>query len=72
MEAKEILKELIKFDTYKDKENQQIMTYIQEILETKGFKVDYKSKCLVMSIKENCKVGFLGHTDTVQSGYKIE
>ena len=24
--------------------------------------------CLIMSIKENCKIGFLGHTDTVQSG----
>ncbi len=68
MEVKEILKDLIKYDTYKDKENQQIINYIQEILKTKGFKVEYKSKNLVMSIKENCNIGFLGHTDTVQSG----
>lgn len=68
MEVKDILKDLVKFDTYKDKENQQIMNYIQELLQAKGFKVDYKSKCLVMSIKENCKLGFLGHTDTVESG----
>lgn len=68
MEAKDILKDLIKFDTYKDKENKQIMYYIQKLLQTKGFKVEYKSKCLIMSIKEDCKIGFLGHTDTVQSG----
>lgn len=68
MQAKEILKKLVKFDIYKDNENQEIMNYIQKILEEKGFKVEYKSKCLVMSIKEKCKIGFIGHTDTVQSG----
>ena len=68
MLAKEILKNLIKFDTYEDTENQEIMNYIQEILEEKGFKIEYRSKCLVMSIKEKCKIGFIGHTDTVQSG----
>lgn len=68
MQAKEILKELIKYDTFKDKENLEIMNYIQGILEEKGFKLDYRSKCLIMSIKEKCKIGFIGHTDTVQSG----
>jgi len=68
MQAKEILKELIKYDTFKDKENLEIMKYIQGILEEKGFKLDYRSKCLIMSIKEKCKIGFIGHTDTVQSG----
>ena len=68
MLAKEILKNLIKFDTYEDNENQEIMNYIQEILEEKEFKIEYRSKCLVMSIKEKCKIGFIGHTDTVQSG----
>lgn len=68
MQTKEILKELIKFDTYKDKDNKKIINYIQKILENKGFKTEYKSKCLVMSIKEECKIGFIGHTDTVQSG----
>lgn len=68
MQAKEILKELIKFDTCKDKDNKKIINYIQKILENKGFKIEYKSKCLVMSIKEECKIGFIGHTDTVQSG----
>lgn len=69
MQAKEILKNLVQFDTYKDKENQEIMNYIQGLLEEKGFNVDYKSRCLIMSIKEKCNIGFLGHTDTVQSGY---
>ena len=65
MELNQILKKLVKFDTYKDKENKEIINYIQEILERKGFKIEYKSKCLVMSIKEKCKLGFIGHTDTV-------
>ena len=68
MEVKEILKDLVKFDTYKDKQNIEIINYIQKILEQKGFKLDYKSKCLIMSIKENCNLGFLGHTDTVEGG----
>ena len=68
MQSKEILRNLIKFDTYKDKENERTMNYIQQILEKKGFKLEYKSKCLIMSIKEKCNLGFLGHTDTVQSG----
>jgi len=37
MEAKEILKNLIKFDTYKDKENKEIMNYMQRLLEEKRF-----------------------------------
>lgn len=68
MQLKEILRNLIKFDTYKDNENQKIMNYIQELLKEKGFNVEYKSKCLIMTIKEKCNLGFLGHTDTIQSG----
>lgn len=68
MQAKDILKELIQFDTYKDKENSRIMNYIQDVLEKKGFKTEYKTKCLIMSIKEKYNLGFLGHTDTVQGG----
>lgn len=68
MQAKEILENLVRFNTYKDKENKEIMDYIQKLLIEKGFDLEYKSKCLVMSIKEECKIGFIGHTDTVQSG----
>lgn len=68
MSAKDILKELIKFDTVKDQQNEEIMNYIEQLLKTKGFKTEYKSKCLIMSIKDNQKLGFLGHTDTVMAG----
>ena len=68
MQAKEILENLVRFNTYKDKENREIMDYIQKLLIEKGFDLEYKSKCLVMSIKKECKIGFIGHTDTVQSG----
>ena len=44
MQSKEILRNLIKFDTYKDKENERTMNYIQQILEKKGFKLEYKRK----------------------------
>ena len=68
MQAKEILKELIKYDTFKDRENLEIMKYIQGILEEKGFKLDYRSKCLIMSIKKNAKLVLL---DTLIR-YKVE
>lgn len=68
MEVKQILKDLVKFNTINDKENKEIINYIERILKNKGFKVEYKSKCLVMSIKEGKSLGFLGHTDTVQAG----
>ena len=68
MQAKEILKNLVKYNTYKDKENREIMDYIRKLVVEKGFNLEYKSKCLVMKIKEECKIGFIGHTDTVQSG----
>ena len=66
MDAKNILKDLIQFNTIKDKENTQIIKFIENILKQKGFKTEYKSKCLVMSIKEKYNLGFLGHTDTVE------
>lgn len=68
MKAKDILKELIKFNTVNDKENQSIMNYIEKLLQNKGFKTEYKSKCLIMSIKDKYNLGFLGHTDTVMAG----
>lgn len=62
----EILKDLIKFNTIKDKENEQIINYIEDVLLEKGLKTEYKGKYLIMSIGENAKLGFLGHTDTVE------
>ena len=65
MGAKDILKDLIGFNTEKDKENTKIINYIERLLINKGFETEYKSKCLIMKIKDKYNVGFLGHTDTV-------
>lgn len=65
MSAKEILKDLIRFNTINDKENKDIIDYIEKYLKNIGFTTEYKSKCLIMKNKEICNVGFLGHTDTV-------
>lgn len=61
-----ILKDLVSFNTIKDKENNEIINYIENYLKSLGFKTEYKSKVLVMSIGVNPKLGFLGHTDTVE------
>lgn len=61
-----ILKDLVKFNTINDKENKEIMNYIESYLLNLGFRTESKSKNLVMSYGENPKVGFLGHTDTVE------
>ena len=66
MEKYEILKDLIKFNTIKDKENKEIIDYIENYLKKLNFKTEFKSKVLIMSIGENPKLGFLGHTDTVE------
>ena len=62
---KEILKDLISFNTINDKDNSKIINYIEDYLKGLGFTTEYKSKCLVMSNKKDCDIGFLGHTDTV-------
>ena len=66
MEKYKILKDLVKFNTIKDKENKEIVEYIENYLKNLGFKTEYKTKDLVMSIGNNPKLGFLGHTDTVE------
>lgn len=68
MDVKDILRDLVGFNTVKDKENAKIMNYIEKILKAKGFQTDYKGKYLIMSIKDEYNLGFLGHTDTVEAG----
>lgn len=65
MKEFEIIKKLVSFNTIKDKENEKILNYIENYLKKLGFKTESKTKNLVMSIGENPKLGFLGHTDTV-------
>lgn len=66
MENYEVLKELVKFNTIKDKENKEILNYIEEVLLKEGFKTIEKSKNLIMSYGDDIGFGFLGHTDTVE------
>lgn len=68
MDGKDILRDLVGFNTVKDKENVEIMNYIEKILINEGFQTDYKGKNLIMSIKKEWNLGFLGHTDTVEAG----
>lgn len=65
MKVEDILKDLIKFNTVDDKENEIIINYLENYLKNLGFKTEYKSKCLVMSIGENPTLSFIGHTDVV-------
>ncbi len=66
MEKYKILKDLVSFNTIKDNQNKEIINYIENYLKNLGFKTEYKTKVLLMSIGENPKLGFLGHTDTVE------
>lgn len=68
MVGKEILRNLVRFNTVKDKENAQMINYIEKILREQGFQTDYKGRNLVMSIKKEWNLGFLGHMDTVEPG----
>lgn len=61
-----ILKDLVKFNTIKDKENKEIINYLEHYLLQLGFTTEYKGKYLIMSIGEKPQIGFLGHTDTVE------
>lgn len=62
----QILKDLVAFNTIKDQENQKIMDYIEQYLLKFKFQTEKKGKNLVMTIGKNPKLGFLGHTDTVE------
>ncbi len=66
MKEYKILKDLVGFNTVKDKQNKEIVDYIEEYLKGIGFKTEYKGKYLIMSIGKNPKIGFLGHTDIVE------
>lgn len=65
MEIEYLLEDLIKINTVSDLENKKIINYLEEYLKNIGFKTEYKTKCLVMSIGENPILSFIGHTDVV-------
>lgn len=66
MKKYDILNDLVKFNTIDDKENKEIIDYIESVLKSKNFRTDYKGKYLIMSYGNNPQIGFLGHTDTVE------
>lgn len=65
MKIEKILSELVKCNTVNDLENEKIINYLEEFLKGLGFKTEYKSKCLVMSIGNDPILSFIGHTDVV-------
>ncbi len=74
LKVEEVLENLVKCNTIKDKENKQILDYIENTLNLMGFKTEKREKFLIMSNKETVSLGFLGHTDTVEftNGWKYE
>ena len=65
MEVQDILKDLISFNTINDKENKEIMDYIENYLKRFNFTIKRINKCLIAYNDLNPNVGFVGHTDTV-------
>ncbi len=60
-----ILKDLVSLNTIQDKENQSFLNYIEEFLTKLQFKTIRKEKYLIMSTGKEPKLGFIGHSDTV-------
>ena len=65
MDVKDILKDLVSFNTIKDKENKEIMDYIENYLKSYNFITERVDKCLIAYNDNNPNIGFVGHTDTV-------
>lgn len=66
MEKYEILKNLVRMNTIEDKENTKIIEYLETVCKSMNFRTEYKGKNLIMSFGKEPKLGFLGHTDTVE------
>ena len=62
---KDILKKLVSFNTIKDKENKEIMNFIEDYLKKYNFTTKRVKKCLIAYNDLNPNIGFIGHTDTV-------
>jgi len=65
MDVKEILKNLVSFNTIRDKKNKEIMDYIENFLKQYNFKTERIEKCLIAYNSDKVNIGFVGHTDTV-------
>lgn len=65
MDIKEILKKLVSYNTIKDKQNKEIMDFIENYLKEYNFTIKRIGKCLIAYNSEKPNIGFIGHTDTV-------
>lgn len=71
MSEKDILKDLVAINTIADKNNQEIMNYIEAFLQKYDFRIERifnaetEKEVLVAQYGKNPAIGFLGHTDTV-------
>lgn len=74
LNVENVLEDLVKYNTIKDRENKEILDYIEKTLNLIGFKTEKKDRFLIMSNKDETSLGFLGHTDTVEfvDGWKFE
>lgn len=70
MNVQSILEKLVSFNTIKDKENKEIIDYIEDYLKENDFSTVKKDKYLIMESNYgddgNYGIGFIGHTDTVE------
>lgn len=65
MDVKYILKDLVSFNTIRDKDNKKIMDYLENYLKKYDFITERIDKCLIAYNSDNPNIGFIGHTDTV-------
>ena len=71
MEARDILKDLVAINTIADKNNHEIMDYIEAFYDKIGVSVERRAnektgkEVLIASYGEDPAIGFMGHTDTV-------
>lgn len=65
MDRKEILRQLVSYNTIKDNQNKEIMDFIENYLRKYNFTTKRIDKCLVAYNNETPNIGFIGHTDTV-------
>ena len=65
MTLEEILKKLVSYNTIKDKQNKEILDFIESYLKKYNFKTERIDKCLLATNAKHPNIAFLGHTDTV-------
>lgn len=73
MDEIKILEDLVSFNTVRDKENENIVNYIIDILKSKKFSIkkiedENGNYSIVATIGKNPVISFLGHMDTVEIG----